>query len=626
MARVLPIITAAKPAIAEPKPVAVRKPLGSTLVQQGLIEESVLQDALEQQRTQDQKLGQILVNNHCITDEQLQSALSSQSGLGRVDLNDSPIDASLMDGIDPYACLAIGAVPWRRVGSTLVIAVSSPDDSAAARKLFSQIEAKRVSFTLTSVEQIRVAISNACRGRMDAEANIRTPEGYSCRSWTQSINRGKWIAAVAVIFTFTSFSPLLALQILMFWILAMNALTMCLRLTALFVRVKGKNKTESHGGLKLMDYRKLPRVSLLIPLNDECAVVPKLVNAMKSLNYPPALLDIKLVLEEDDLKTLMAIDAVGLPPNFDIITVPGNGLRTKPRAMNYALPFCEGEIVGIYDAEDRPDPDQIQKVVEHLQASPPEVVCVQGYLDFFNTNRNVISRCFTIEYAIWFRIVLLGVQKLGIPIPLGGTTVFFRRNVLEEIGAWDAHNVTEDADLGMRLARFGYRCDMIPSTTMEEANHRPVAWIKQRSRWLKGYVITWVTHMRRPIALARDLGFRGFMGFQILFLGAITSYLAIPLFWALWLAMLGYDFDLLAGIPHWLAFGMISSMMAGQVIMLFTAFVAALDSGRNTLAFWSPVMSLYWLLGAVAAYRAVFEVFVKPSYWAKTEHGIDDTR
>ena len=184
--------------------------------------------------------------------------------------------------------------------------------------------------------------------------------------------------------------------------------------------------------------------------------------------------------------------------------MPADALKTKPRAMNYALPFCRGDIVGVYDAEDRPDPGQIRAVVQHLQAAPPEVACVQGYLDFYNSADNWLSRCFTLEYAIWFRVVLLGVQRLGLPIPLGGTSVFFRRGVLEQIGAWDAHNVTEDADLGMRLARFGYRCEMIASTTWEEANCRVGPWIRQRSRWLKGYALTWATpHAPAGRALAR---------------------------------------------------------------------------------------------------------------------------
>ena len=290
--------------------------------------------------------------------------------------------------------------------------------------------------------------------------------------------------------------------------------------------------------------------------------------------------------------------------------------------MNYALPFCRGDIVGIYDAEDRPDPGQIRAVVHHLQSAAPEVACVQGYLDFYNGSQNWLARCFTLEYAIWFRVVLLGVQRLGLPIPLGGTSVFIRRGVLEQLGGWDAHNVTEDADLGMRLARFGYRCEMIASTTLEEANCRVGPWIRQRSRWLKGYAVTWATHMRRPRALWRDLGPAGFVGFQVLFLGAITSYLALPAFWVLGLAGQGLGLPVFQGMPAWLVAGFVASMLAGQAVMLATAAVAARDAARPGLLPWVAILPLYWPLGAIAAWRAVGEIFTRPSFWHKTEHGV----
>jgi cellulose synthase/poly-beta-1,6-N-acetylglucosamine synthase-like glycosyltransferase len=218
-------------------------------------------------------------------------------------------------------------------------------------------------------------------------------------------------------------------------------------------------------------------------------------------------------------------------------------------------------------------------------------------------------------------VVLLGVQRLGIPIPLGGTTVFFRRRVLEEIGGWDAHNVTEDADLGMRLARFGYRCDMIPSTTQEEANCRMGPWIRQRSRWLKGYAITWATHMRDPVQLWRDLGWRGFFGFQVLFLGAITSYLAMPLFWVIWTAAIGFGLAFWETFPQWLMWSFFTSMLLGQVVMLATAVVATVDSRKKGLLPWVLTLPVYWPLGALAAYRAVAELFYAPFHWHKTEHG-----
>ena len=175
-------------------------------------------------------------------------------------------------------------------------------------------------------------------------------------------------------------------------------------------------------------------ISLLVPLWREEKVAAQLIDALAAMEYPASLLDIKLVLEECDETTRAAIARATLPPTIEIINVPADrdGLRTKPRAMNYALPFCKGEIVGVYDAEDRPHPGQIRAVVQHLEDADDKVACVQGYLDFYNTSENWLSRCFTIEYAIWFRVILHGVQKLGIPIPLGGTTVFFRRRELEE--------------------------------------------------------------------------------------------------------------------------------------------------------------------------------------------------
>ncbi|HET9068513.1 MAG TPA: glycosyltransferase family 2 protein, partial [Amaricoccus sp.] len=244
------------------------------------------------------------------------------------------------------------------------------------------------------------------------------------------------------------------------------------------------------------------------------------------------------------------------------------------------------------------------------------------YLDFYNAGDNWLTRCFTLEYAIWFRVVLLGVQRLGIPIPLGGTTVFFRRGMLESMGGWDAHNVTEDADLGMRLARFGYRCEMIGSTTWEEANCRPGSWVRQRSRWLKGYALTWATHMRRPRELWKDLGPRGFAGFQVLFLGAITSYLSLPLFWAISAASFGLGLGFWESFPAWLMWSFLASMIAGQAVMLATAAVAARDAGQARLIWLVPTLPLYWTLGALAAYRAVGEIFTRPSYWHKTEHGV----
>lgn len=599
--------------------------LGDHLVQSGILTEEKLLQALELQRHQDQRLGRILVAEASISGEDLAEALSRQTGLGRVDLINSPPDRHILHNVDPYLCLELGAIPWREVGSTRVIALSNPENTDRVIKAFAK-SGFRLAFALAAPNDVQQAIRALFSQTLRKDALTRCPADFSCRGWTRSPNRRRWRSVVAVALLATILAPLTVLQFLMAWIMLANSATTGLRLVALFARVKG-GKTDLDAAPdtpQLGDYRKLPRVSILVPLLREEAVAGRLMQAMQAMDYPPALLDIKLVLEEDDMITRAAIARATLPVTIQAIMVPADTLKTKPRAMNYALPFCDGEIVGVYDAEDRPDTSQIRDVVRHLQNAPPDVACVQAYLDFYNTDRNWLSRCFTLEYAIWFRVILLGVQKLRIPIPLGGTSVFFRKSILEKIGAWDAHNVTEDADLGMRLARFGYRCEMIHSTTWEEANCRPWPWIKQRSRWLKGYAVTWATHMQRPVALYQDLGLRGFLGFQVLFLGALTSYLSIPLFWLIWTGTAGLNLPFWQTLPHWVMWSFFASMITGQAVMLATALIAAKDSGRPRLFLWAFTLIAYWPLGAIAAYRAIGEVFTRPSYWAKTEHGIID--
>jgi cellulose synthase/poly-beta-1,6-N-acetylglucosamine synthase-like glycosyltransferase len=279
----------------------------------------------------------------------------------------------------------------------------------------------------------------------------------------------------------------------------------------------------------------------MIPLFHEPEIADALIKRLENLTYPKPLLDIILVLEAADEVTRTAIERTQLPSWIKVVVVPdAKGLTTKPRAMNYALDFCRGTIIGVWDAEDAPEPDQIEKVAARFNEAAPNVVCLQGMLDYYNARQNWISRFFTIEYATWWRVVLPGMARLGFVIPLGGTTLFFRRNALEKLGRWDAHNVTEDADLGVRLARHGYVTELIPTVTYEEANCRRWRWVRQRSRWLKGFMITYIVHMRDPAQLLRDLGFKRFMGLQMIFLATFSQFLFAPVLWSFWITIFGY--------------------------------------------------------------------------------------
>jgi cellulose synthase/poly-beta-1,6-N-acetylglucosamine synthase-like glycosyltransferase len=377
------------------------------------------------------------------------------------------------------------------------------------------------------------------------------------------------------------------------------------------------------GIVALSDRRPLPRISLLVPLLREPEVLPVLLRALDALDWPRELLDVIVILETGDTATMAEIDRLGLPPWARVLVLPPGGPRTKPRALNLALDFARGDVIGLYDAEDRPEPDQLRRVAAILRDSPADVACVQCHLSYYNTRENWLTRCFTLEYAMWFDVLIAGFDRLRLPIPLGGTSVFFRRAALERVGGWDAHNVTEDADLGMRLARMGYRCVVAESTTHEEANSRLGPWVRQRSRWLKGYMTTWLVHMRSPLRLWRDLGTRGFLAFQALFLGAAVAYLGLPVFWAVWgAALLGHGPGWLIASPLWLIVVLGVVQLSGWLAMLAAALIATARRRQWWLQPWVPTLAVYWPLGALAAYLALAELVVAPAHWRKTRHGV----
>jgi cellulose synthase/poly-beta-1,6-N-acetylglucosamine synthase-like glycosyltransferase len=339
------------------------------------------------------------------------------------------------------------------------------------------------------------------------------------------------------------------------------------------------------------------------------------VKRLERLNYPRELLDILFVVEADDSTTRTTLAATSLPWWIRTITVPEGTVRTKPRALNFALGLCRGHIVGVWDAEDAPAPDQLHTVVRHFRTAPPDVACLQGVLDFYGARRNWLSRCFAVEYAAWFRVMLPGLARLGLVVPLGGTTLFFRREALEAVGAWDAHNVTEDAELGLRLARRGYRTVLIDTVTEEEPNARVIAWVRQRSRWLKGYAMTWAAHMRDPRALLAALGWWRFAGVQVLFLGTLSQVLLAPLLWLCWLVPTGLSMPLPPG-------PLLGVFLVSEAVNMIIGGLGVIRSGRTHLLKWVPTLILYYPLATAAAAKALYETVARPFYWDKTPHGL----
>lgn len=370
----------------------------------------------------------------------------------------------------------------------------------------------------------------------------------------------------------------------------------------------------------------LPVYTVLAPVHREERVLAGLVSSLKRLRYPADKLDIKIIVEAGDAPTLAAARALDLEAlNMDLIVTPRLGPQTKPKALNYALPFAAGDYLVIYDAEDRPDPWQLLKAVARFRAAPPETACLQASLAFHNDQENWLSRQFAIEYASLFDGVLPLLAALRLPLPLGGTSNHFRMAALKAVGAWDPHNVTEDADLGVRLHRAGHRTETLASTTYEEAACSIGGWLGQRRRWLKGWLITYGVHMRRPTRLLRELGPAGFLAFQGYFAGAAVSAL-LHLFFLLLLLRdlaLGVLFSgeaTLLGAPFWLI--ACFNFIGGYATSFILGWSAVRARRLPYLAPHAIFIPAYWLLVFLAAWLAVFQLVRAPFYWEKTEHGL----
>lgn len=369
----------------------------------------------------------------------------------------------------------------------------------------------------------------------------------------------------------------------------------------------------------------LPVYTLLVPLYREAAIVPQTVAALRDLDYPRARLDIKLILEDDDRETRAALDGLDLPGCFEIVFVPKSFPRTKPKALNYALPRARGEFIAVFDAEDIPQPDQLRRAAALFAASPDNLACLQARLGIYNSRRSWLTRQFTIEYATQFEVNVPTLDRLGLPLMLCGTSNHFRAAALRAAGGWDAHNVTEDADLGIRLARLGFRCGWLDSTTLEEAAATPMVWFRQRRRWLRGWIQTYFVHMRNPLALMKELGPTGFLVFQAMAGGIALAALAYPVFLAqfaaaLWTSALFHPGP--TGFENGLLVVNAVNLLFGFCIVVELSILGLYRAGRIGLMWNLPLLPFYWLAISIAGYAAVWTFIRRPFHWEKTRHSM----
>ena len=367
----------------------------------------------------------------------------------------------------------------------------------------------------------------------------------------------------------------------------------------------------------------LPLYTILVPLYRERETLKELVKALDEIDYPKDKLDIQFLLEENDEETISFCQSLRLTSPYRIIIIPHSFPKTKPKACNIGLSQARGEFLVIYDAEDRPEPDQLKKAVLGFGKVDNSVICLQAKLNFYNQRQNWLTRWFTTEYSMWFDLFLPGLAVIDAPIPLGGTSNHFKTESLRELGGWDPFNVTEDCDLGVRLHKKHYRTQMIDSTTWEEACSNLGSWIRQRSRWVKGYIQTYLVHMRHPLKLLFTSGSRTFINFHLVVGGTFFCFLVNPVYWILTLLWFFTKWNIVTLLFPLTVFIMGTfCLFIGNFVFVYAAALGSFKRGYFDLVKYALLTPFYWALMSIAAWKGCLQLFFNPHYWEKTTHGL----
>jgi len=616
----------------------VRRPLGDLLIAGGAVDAADLTRALDRQRAAGGRLGEILISSDMLTALDVARALAVQFDLPLVELygarqRDAASDARLF-GLMPAAFWRDHLiVPLHDHGDALTVAMADPTDDAALRQL-RDATGGRVQPVVTGVRDVTAVLRQVYEHDYVQESRLglatRTPSDSASRTLVRTQRWGLLLVALALAVSLliaprpTAVGVNAALQLLyvLLMVFYLGLAAVKLGLTARVDRVGGGIDVTAEE-LAALDRANLPTYTVLVPAYREGNVLPILARALSALDYPHDRLDVKLLLEADDADTIATARALRLPSFIDIVIVPVSEPRTKPKACNYGLQLARGEYIVIFDAEDIPDPDQLLKAVAAFGAAAPDVACLQAKLAYFNRGQNLLTRWFTAEYMMWFDLLLPALYAFRLPIPLGGTSNHFRTAVLRAIGAWDPYNVTEDADLGIRLHKAGYKTAIVDATTYEEANSDVGNWVRQRSRWLKGYMQTWLVHMRHPVALARSMGPLSFLGFQIVVGGTPVTLLLNPVYAVLTTLWYMTHAGLLHALfPGWVYALAAANLCIGNFAFMYANMIAVARRSVWDLVAWTVLSPVYWTLMSLAAWKGLAQLITRPSYWEKTEHGL----
>jgi len=409
-------------------------------------------------------------------------------------------------------------------------------------------------------------------------------------------------------------------SLFIFYFISSLYLIICLHKFSLVIIGILKNSEIKVSEYEILSNYSWPLYTILLPLYKEIEIFPQLYDAIKKIDYPKEKLEVLLLIEEDDFEMHELLKDKELPEWWQVIVVPNFQPKTKGKALNYGLLKAKGNFLVIYDAEDIPEADQIKKAVIGFKKVSSNVICLQAKLNYYNPYQNILTKWFTSEYTSWFDLYLPGIATINAPIPLGGTSNHFKTEILRKLNGWDPFNVTEDCDLGIRIFKNNYRTKILDTTTWEEANSKIDNWIKQRSRWVKGYIQTYFVNMRKPIDLIKNIGIVNFLHFNIIVGGNFFTLCFNPIAWALLLFWVLSPNKLL--FPNKFFLIVTPILLIGNLLFVFINVIAVIKRKWFRLIMPALFSPIYWLLMSAGAWKGVAQYFKKPHFWEKTTHAL----
>lgn len=607
-----------------------QKKIGEILLEAGYITDAQLEEALEYQRHKRGRIGWILVTLGYINRMQLFRVLASHFGLEFRNDTDSlliDLDRNLLSSIKQEEVIEYQFIPYKLENGCLTVLTAYPNSDASRDFMKSRVQASSVKqIVITDLDLTRVAEALYRQEIMDESVYglfYRNAEesAYSVFSKKQVFVMGV-LSLFLLLWVYVDAIALLI--VLNLFLQACYTIIIAFKLLVSLAGVRSEIETPVEDWeVRSLKDDDLPVYTVLVPVYKEPEVIGILMDSLKRLDYPQNKLDIILLLEEDDKETHEAAKRNKPAGNWRFIIVPPSHPRTKPKACNYGLFFSRGKYLVIYDAEDIPEPDQLKKALIAFNKGGKEYICFQSALNYFNKDENLLTRLFTLEYSYWFDYMLPGLERLKFVIPLGGTSNHFDTEKLKRLGGWDPFNTTEDADLGVRSSAEGYKVGVVNSTTYEEANSRLGNFMRQRSRWIKGYMQTWLVYSRHPLTLMKIIGVKGWLSFNILIGGAPFAALVNPLTWSIFIVWILTKTKTIEPIfPPAILYLSMFNLLFGNFLGIYLNMVAVFKRKYYSLLPFAFLNPIYWILQSIASYKSLWQLFSRPHYWEKTDHGI----